>query len=172
MHTTASPAAGNPNPVAGVILVQLQDNYNRYYGGFSGWVSPVGSTQTTITNHVAYVITSLGTATAAQWVAAGVPIGTTPAVGVAFIAIATGTIGGSATVAPSAAAGAGIDHIEALGDANLTITSSSPVVQGVGSGAYLILQCYEGLVLTAPTDGAVLGLSFYLSSSSIMVQGE
>src|SRR5580698_6062891 len=41
MNTSATPAAGNPNPAAGYALVQLSANYNRYLGGFSGLVSPV-----------------------------------------------------------------------------------------------------------------------------------
>ncbi len=38
-------AAGNPNPAAGFALVHLASPYNRYLGGFSGFVSPTtGST--------------------------------------------------------------------------------------------------------------------------------
>lgn len=174
MHTSSTPAIGNPNPAAGIIIVQLADNYNRYFGGFSGQVSVIGATQATTTNHVAYVVTSLGTSTAVQWLAVGFPSQyfnvTTglPNVGAAFIATATGTIGGSATVAPSSATGSGIDHIEVLGDINQTISSSQP--QTVG--AQLILQCFFEGAITAPADGTAIGLSFYLSNSSILVQGE
>lgn len=170
MHTSATPAAGNPNPASGVILVQLTDNYTRYFGGFSGQVSPVGSPTGSTTNHVAYVITSLGTTTAAQWLAAGVPLGIAPAVGVAFIAIATGAIGGTGTVAPTAAAGSAIDHIEVLGNPNLTL---APVgVNPSTSLPYIVLQCFEAGAVSAPADGSGVGLSFYLSNSSVMIDGE
>lgn len=166
MHTSATPASGNPNPASGVIVVQLQDNYFRYFGGYSGQVSAVGSPQSTTTANVAYVIASLGTATLAQWQAAGLPSGFTPAVGQAFVAIATGTIGGSAQVVPSAAAGSGIDHIEVLGDPNQSL---NPIPNG---NAQILLQCFAGGVLTAPANGSVIGLSFELSNSSVTFSGE
>lgn len=166
MHTSATPAPANPNPGTGVIIVQLQDTYFKYFGGFSGQVMPVSGTPLTATTaNTAYVIVSLGTATTAQWQAVGLPVGLTPAVGQAFIATASATIGGSAAVEISAAAGSGIDHIEVLGDPNTTINTP-------GVPPYLILQCFAGGVKTAPADGATLGLSFYLSNSSVTVQGE
>lgn len=173
MHTSATAAAGNPNPGSGIIIVNLSDNYNRYFGGFSGQIMPVSGTPLTATaNHTAYVIVSLGTATLAQWQAVGVPKGITPAVGVAFVATASATIGGSAAVEVSAAAGSGIDHIEVLGDPNLTIVSSAAAVPGLSSGAYLIAQCFAGGVKSAPADGSVIGMSFYMNNSRIMVAGE
>lgn len=178
MHTSTTPGTGtngvlNPNPANGVILVQLGSNYYRYFTGFSGFVSPLTTPQATTTNHVAYVITALGTATLAQWQAVGLPLGLTPAVGQAFIATATGTIGGSATVAPTATAGAGIDHIEVLGDPNLTLSPVGP--QGGGSivtGGWIVLQCFEAGAIAAPADGSTISLSFYLSNSSVLVKGE
>ena len=131
MHTSATPAAGNPNPASGIILVQLQDNYNRYLGGFSGQVSPVSGTPLTATvNHTAYVIVSLGTATLAQWQAVGLPKGVKPAVGAAFIATASATIGGSAAVEATASAGSAVDHIEVLGDPNQTLALSQSAING------------------------------------------
>jgi hypothetical protein len=168
MHTSATPAPGNPNPASGVILVQLTDNYTRYFGGFSGQVSPVGSSSNSITSNTAYVITSLGTTTVAQWVAAGVPVGITPAVGVAFIAIETGAIGGTGTAAPTAAAGSAIDHIEVLGDPNTTL---GPVGYN-NTLPYIVLQCFEAGAVAAPANGSGVGLSFYLSNSSVMIDGE
>ena len=48
MHTSATPGKGpngllNPNPASGLIMIQFADNFTRYYGGFSGFVSPVGA---------------------------------------------------------------------------------------------------------------------------------
>ena len=174
MHTSAPlSGSGNPNPIAGYIQVNFADNYNRYFGGFSGQVSPVSGTPltSTTTGHV-YIIVSLGNTTLAQWVAAGVPVGITPAVGVSFTATATGAIGGTGAVEIIATAGSGIDHIEVVGDPNLTLISSGPNILGGSSGAYMLLACFAGGVLTAPADGSVVGLSFYLSNSSILNQGE
>ncbi len=168
MHTSATPAAGNPNPAAGYILVKLQDSYNRYFGGGSGQVTPVSGTPlTTTVANVPNVIVSLGTATLAQWQAVGLPIGITPAVGVAFIATSAALIGGSAAVEVVATAGSGIDHIEVVGDTNLTLR---PL--GVTGGGYVILRCMLSNATATPADGTVIGLSFYLSSSFIQQQGE
>lgn len=65
MHTSATPAAGNPNPASGYALVHLSNNYNRYLGGFSGFVSPVTGSNLAInasalTAGVPYVIVSVG----------------------------------------------------------------------------------------------------------------
>lgn len=170
MHTSATPGSHNgilnPNPAVGIILVQFNDNYNRYLGGFSGQVSAVTSTQTTTTQHTAYVITSLGTATTAQWVAVGLPIGVTPSVGAAFIATATGTIGGSATVAPTATTGSNIDHIEVLGDINQTCAPSPQSSNGIGGWA--VLQCFKAQAVSAPADGSVIALTFYFDDSSVL----
>jgi len=173
MHTSATPAAGNPNPGTGVIILQLADNYNRYFGGFSGTVSALGSASAAITANTTYVIESLGTTTAAQWVTAGVPanmlnLNGLPQPGLAFVAATSETIPGSPLVAPIAAAGSGIDHIEIVGDPNVSI-SPLPISS---TGGQIILQCFSGGVQTAPANGSVISLSTYLSNSSITIQGE
>lgn len=164
MHTSATPLNGNPNPAAGYIMVQLEDNYNRAIIGANSLVSPLSSTQTTTTAGSAYVITSLGTATLAQWKAAGLPNGITPALGAAFIATATGTIGGSATVAPPTTSN--ITDIETVGDINQTIAPTGTP----GLGAVIILQCLKNAALTAPADGTVIALEFKMDDSSVTVQ--
>lgn len=184
MHTSASPGVGNsnpaspnvavvnPNPAAGTIVIQLQDNFNRSLSGFNAIVSPVsGSPLTATTANVSYIIVSLGTASAAQWQAKGLPIGITPAVGVSFVASASGTIGGSAAVEIAAAAGSGIASIETLGDPNLSLSPSPSANQGFGG--QIILQCrdYAGAI-AAPANGSVISISMYLSNSSVLVQGE
>lgn len=175
MHTSSTPAVGNPNPAAGVIVVQLQDNYNRYLSGFSGFISPIATPAATVVSGSAYVLTSAGTATAAQLQAAGIPLaniqsaqlttaGLASLVGIAFVAIESATIGGSATAALSTASG--IDHIEGIGNPNLAFLAS---VQG---GGLLVFQCLAAGVLTAPADGTVISLAFLLNNSSVQVQGE
>lgn len=172
MHTSATPAAGNPNPPAGYIYLQFTDAYFRYFGGFSGQVSPVSGTPLTATvNHSVYTIVSLGTATLAQWQAVGLPKGITPVVGASFIATATATIGGSAAVEAPAATGSGIDHIEAIGDANQT-THTSGYSNGVRNPPYLILACFNQNAITAPANGTAISLASYLSNSSNEVDGE
>lgn len=61
--TTAG--AGSPNPAAGYALIQLKNNYVKYAGGFSGFVSPttggtvaINSTSLTVGNP--YIIASVG----------------------------------------------------------------------------------------------------------------
>jgi hypothetical protein len=176
MHTTATPGRAsngqlNPNPVSGVIQVQFNDNFNRYYGGFSGFVGPVGAPSTSTTAFSINVITVLGTATLAQWLAVGLPPGIVPALGVSFIATSTALIGGGAEVSLSAAGYSGIDHIEAVGDPNTTI-GPIPVGGSPNFGGFIYLAClFEG-ALTAPAAGTAIGLSFYLGQSSVTVKGE
>lgn len=179
MHTSATPSASNPNPANGLIMVQFVSQYERYLGGFSGFVSPLsGSNVTATVANVVNTITSLGTATLAQWQAVGLPAGVVPAVGAAFIATATATIGGSAAIQLKAAGGSGIGSIEAVGDPNQTIISKVPLlasqVQPIGpaNGGYMLLACMQDGTLTAPAAGSVCSLSFYLSNSSVTTAGQ
>jgi len=177
MHTSATPAGGNPNPASGTIVLQLQDNYNRSLSGFRSIVSPVSGTPIKIDNSdltagVAYIITTLGTATAAQWHALGVSAGVTPAVGVAFIAASVGAGSNTLTsrVMETGAAGSGIASIESVGDSNLSI---APDGLQQSTGAQFILQCrdYAGAI-AAPVNGTVISMSLMLSNSSVQVQGQ
>lgn len=181
MHTSATPGANNgmtnPNPSTGVIVVQLQDNFNRYFGGFSGQVMALGGGTATIVAGSPYVITALGTTTAAQWVTAGVPASMLtngaglPNIGLAFIAATSETIPGAPTVNPPVASG--IDHIEVIGDANQSIAPNPALAAyAPNQGGQIIMECqFEG-VATAPANGSVISLAFYLSDSSILIQGE
>lgn len=179
MHTSSTPATGNPNPASGTILVQMQDNYNRSLSGFDAIVSPVSGTPIVVTAagaHIvagtAYIIVVVGTTTTAEWHTLGVPVGVTPAVGVAFIAAnVTGVGVGTGAVEITAAAGSGICSIETVGDPNLSIAPLPQANQGYG--ASFILQCrdYAGAI-AAPANGSVISLAFYLSNSSVLVQGE
>jgi len=74
MHTTQTPGSNegylNPNPAAGYALIQMKSNFNKYLGGFSGFVSPVtGSniqiaSSSVLTDGIPYVITAVGAAIA------------------------------------------------------------------------------------------------------------
>lgn len=173
MNTSATPAAGNPNPAAGTILVELADNFNRSYGIKAACIqSPLsGSPLTSVTSGIAYVITVVGTTTAAQFQAKGLPRGITPAVGVAFVARASGALGGTGSVQIAAAAGSNIASIEILGDPNATLAPTPTANQGFG--ASIVLQCrdYAGAI-AAPAAGSLITLELYLSNSSVLIQGE
>jgi hypothetical protein len=178
MHTSATPGSNNghlnPNPASGLVLVQFKNNFNYYLGGFSGFISPVtGSALTSTTAHNAYVITSLGSTTLAQWQAAGVPMGLTPSVGMSFIATATGSIGGSGTVEVPGISG--ITSVEVVGDPNQSIANSSIAANG---GAYVLLQLLGAtssstttLVPTAPANNSVIGMVFQFDGSSVTIDG-
>lgn len=159
----------------GVIVVQLQDNYFQAFSGNRSIVSPVSGTNvavnsTSLTVHAPYIITSLGTSTAADWLALGVPAGVVPAVGVSFVALASGSGSGSGQVQAPSAAGSGIVSIETVGDSNLAIGPDPR--QNQGFGAQFILQCrnFAG-AKAAPADGTVISLQFLLGDSSAQVQG-
>jgi hypothetical protein len=170
-------APGSPRPAAGIIYVTFQDNFNYYYFGTAGFVSPLSgtpisiSTGSSLTIGNPYTIVSLGTTTTAQWVAVGVPIGTNPQIGVTFIASNTSGSGTGMVEAPLAT-GSGVDHAEPLGDPNTTITSQAANVAGVGGGAYMVLQCFKNTAITAPANGTVVGLSFFFSNSYIQIRGD
>lgn len=176
MHTSATPGKGpngllNPNPAAGVVMVQFADNFNRYYGGSAGFIPPVGTPSTSTAANAINVIVVLGTATLAQWLAVGLPPGIVPAVGVSFIASSSSVIGGSAEVAPAATGYSGIDHLEIVGDPNQTI-APIPVGGSPNAGGFIYSAClFEG-ALTAPVAGTAIGMQFYLGQSSVMVAGE
>lgn len=170
MNTSATPGKAtngqtNPNPAAGYILVTLQDNYNTYLGGYSGFVSPPSGSPITsgLTIGQAYTIASLGASTKAQFVTAGLAPQLTPTVNQSFIAAATSIAGGATVLATQYS---GIDHIEVVGDANQMNNTAQGSVQGFGVGMQLILACYKNGVLTAPTDNTVIGLNFYLNNSA------
>lgn len=175
MNTSATPGVGNhgftnPNPPQGYIIVQLADNYNRLYTSSAGFISPLtGSALTSVTANSAYVITSVGTGTQAQWQAIGLLPGVAPAVGAAFIASSSTSVPGSGTV--SAIGVSGIDHVEAVGDGNQTIAPVG-LVAYPGIGAQFIAQCLNEGSLTQPNQNTVISLSYLLSNSSVMIAGE
>lgn len=186
MHTSTTPLAGNPNPAAGTIIVQFQDAYFRSFSGGSAIVSPLSGTPIVVTAagaHIVagtpYVIVQVGTTTTAEWQSIGVPIGVTPAVGVAFIGSATTGAGvGTGLVEVVSATGSGIDHFETVGDPNTTIGSGTIATNAYGYGGqgaaipYIIINCMLDTVKTQPADGTVISLQFLMSNSSLIRSGE
>jgi hypothetical protein len=178
MHTSSTPGTvgnkTNPNPVAGYALVTFKNNFNYYLGGFSGQIVPLTSTSTTsLTSTHAYVITSLGTTTLAQWQTAGLPAGLTPTVGQAFISTAGGALGGTGTVGLPGVQVA--PTVSVVGDPNQSISNASVAAN---AGAMILLQ-FSGptstsnptLVATAPADGTVVSLQFCFDRSTVTIDG-
>lgn len=176
---SSAPSAGHPNPPAGYIYVKLADNYNLMFGAIDGAIAAPnsGTSLTSTTSGTVYVITSVGTTTAAQFQAKGLPVGVTPAVGVAFVASASGALGGTGTIEEPAANGAGlVSGVEVVGDPNTTLANSAQPSNG---GGYLILRCMGATsagvttrIAKQPVDGSKINLNLYLSDSSILIQGE
>lgn len=146
MHTSTTPTANdgytNPNPASGYAWIQFNNNFNKYCGMTSSFVSAT-STSTKIDNAAltvgaVYVITILGDATAAQWLTLGVPPGITPAVGVSFVALATGAgTANSSTSRVQVPTSSGVSAVEVVGDPNTTISSSTI---GTNGGAWILVQ--------------------------------
>lgn len=187
MHTSTTPGSNNgflnPNPANGYGMVQLTQNFNYFLGLHSYSIVPPNATATKIDNTAltigqAYVISTLGNATAAQWLVVGVPAGVTPAVGVAFIAIATtaGTANTSTSrvMLPTVSATTGI---EVIGVTNLSVPSTVATNAGqyvyfqfvaptINTGAYVV-----PMVATAPATGSVVSMSLYFDASSVTIDG-
>lgn len=178
MNTSATPGTNNgllnPNPAAGIVMVQFTNNFNYSLTGYGGFASPVaGAALTSVTANVTYIITALGTATLAQWQARGFPVGFTPEVGAAFVATSTGLIGGSAEVRVPGVSG--VSSIEVIGNPNATISNSNI---SKNAGAIYMLQILGAtdastttMIPKAPAAGTVIGLSFWYDGSSVSVDG-
>jgi hypothetical protein len=179
MYTAETPgkqgAYTNPITVAGGnCLIIFKNNFNYYLGGFQGQIiAPTSTSTTSTTAGHAYQITSLGTTTLAQWQAAGLPLGFTPAVNQAFIATATGSIGGTGTVglpAPIAAFG-----LTVCGDPNQTISNSNIASN---AGAQILTQfsaptnsSTTTMVSTAPANNTVVAMQFNFDGSYVTIDG-
>jgi hypothetical protein len=175
MHTSATPGSNNgvlnPNPAIGFALIQMKQNFNYFLGASGGFVTPT-ATSTKIDNSALvvgqpYVISVLGDATAAQWLAIGVPAGVTPAVGVPFIAKTVGAGANTSTSRVQLPTSSGIAAIEVVGDANTT--SNSNIASNAGQ--FVLLQFSTGGVATAPAAGSVVGLSLLFDGSSVTIDG-
>jgi hypothetical protein len=190
MHTSQTPGRGsngylNPNPAAGYIAVQLADNFSRLYQLFSSFSPPLSGSNLNVdagsaalTAGVMYVITAVGTSTAADWLALGVPAGVAPAVGVAFIALVTGAGAGNGTVQLAKAGLSVATDIEVIGTPSTSL-HPVPVAGSPHVGGWLNLAAVgptnsstTTLIPVAPADGTVIRLAMYLSQSSVVVAGE
>lgn len=172
MHTSTTPSANNgvtnPNPADGIIIVQLKQNMNVCLGAKANFQAPVtGSGLDTVVANTAYVISSLGTTTTAEWQSVGLMPGFSPAVGQAFIASGSVAIPGSGQA--KAVGVAGVAQVEIFGDPNQEIANSNIASN---AGAYVFLQCldYSG-ALVAPTAGSICNLALFFDRSSVSIDG-
>lgn len=145
MHTSTTPTANdgytNPNPATGYALVQFKNNFNYFLNGYTQFQAPTATStkidDSALTAGLAYVITVVGDATLAQWLAIGLPPGITPAVGVSFIATAVGAGAGTSTSRVEVPTTAGIYGVELVGNPYSSISNSNIATNG---GAWLLLQ--------------------------------
>jgi hypothetical protein len=180
--TISYAGVGSPNPAAGNIMVQLAGNYNRVLFSNIGDIGPLSGSNiavdsTLLTVGQAYIITVVGTSTAADWVTLGVPVGVTPAPGVAFIALVTGTGSGSGQVQLSS--NSGITKYQGIGDPNQSIAPMSTDYSTSVIGSWLQFQCLAAtsssvttLIPTAPANGTVIGIQCWMSNSPFMLGGQ
>lgn len=169
MHTTQTPAVGNPNPASGYVIVKFAKSYTGYISGYEAYVVPnsgsnIVASTTGVTSGLAYVITSLGTTPSTQWQVLGFPASETPAVGAAFIASATTTATGTGIVQVPVASGSNMNHIEIVGNGSTTVSAST----GGGQLILVNLAATNASVTTlaakAPNDGSRIKLRFTMGT--------
>lgn len=111
-----------------------------------------------------------------DWQHVGVPAGVVPAVGVSFIATATGySTGGGSTGLVKAVGASGILCAETIGDPNLSI-APIPMGGSPNSGGWILFQFLAPtltvadygapMIPTAPADGTVVSLQVLLEQAA------
>lgn len=159
---------------AGQYKVRFNDNYQSLLGMNARLASPnTGSSVliAALTPGLVYTITIVGSATTAQWVTAGVPVGITPAVGVTFLCAATSA--GASSAAQLASVSTIGNNVEIIGNPNTTLAPNSSATTGT-IGGYVVLQTLAAtaagntaMVAADPASGSKLYLEFYLNDSSV-----
>lgn len=169
MNTSATPATGNPNPSPGYVVVKFAKGYSQYILNSASVGSPPSGSLVNVTSGLSrgtpYVIASVGTTTAAQWQALGLPTNLTPTPSQSFVAT-TGAPGvGTGTVAPATNAGAGITRFEFVGSPTLNANTTDGTG---GQFIYQILGPTSSSVTTltpkAPASNSVIELNFVMAS--------
>lgn len=173
MKTSATPGVGNasvtnPNPATGFVYIQLRQNFNVFLG-MNYLLNPptTGAALTSTTAGTVYVINALGTTTAAQWITSGLPRGQTAAVGQAYVALVTASIGGTGSVKVPTTSG--VFAAEVVGLPNTMINNSIIETNG---GGFLILQLLNASgTPVQPTASSVVNLNLFFDRSSVTVDG-
>ncbi len=148
----------------GTYRIQLDDNYASLYSFNCDFLSlttgsdiAVDSTTAGLSVGTAYQITAVGTATtAANYVTLGVPSGITPAVGVTFVALTTGTGTQSGAGTVKAITNTGSFRTQVLGIPDLML-NNQPFVQGSGGGYITFQVLGETFTGGSTTTGATSG---------------
>lgn len=154
----------------GVYQITLADNYIKYLG-LSYEIQDVIGTPVAIaslSNGVPYVISTVGTSALADWQLAGLGIGITPAVGVAFNAVtAASGSGGNGFAAPQTPSGIAITT---FGVPDGTINPAQPNA----SVPYFMIQCLNDTnsstttkVATTPPDNTSIRLRLLFRDSTV-----
>lgn len=165
MHTSSTPASGSPNPLVGYLMIKLSAAYNGFLNATSMIQSPISGTPINISSGVTagqlYTIQTVGTSTAANWQAIGLPTGVVPAVGVAFIANVTGNGTGTGTVEVPLATGSSTTKLELVGSSGLGVNDTG--------GGWLYFQFLAAtnsstttLKALAPADGSIVNIALSL----------
>lgn len=140
----------------GIYQIQLDDNYSQlldYKANFTAGAGGTVNMGSLVTNTV-YRILTIGTSTQAQWVAAGLPVGITAAVGMVFKAAGAGA-GNGTTTAVVANAANGIELLTTPSGADQML-NNQPFTQGLGGG-YITFQCRAGTAAGTFTGAALAG---------------
>jgi hypothetical protein len=164
MHTSATPATGNPNPAVGFAIIKFSEAFQGYVTGFDGAVSQLSGSNVNIssglTQYQPYVVVSVGTSTLANWTAVGWTGPSLPTVGASFVASTASA--GTGTGVVQTASVSGITTVEVVGDPNQTINPTT-------GGGYMIVQFLGAtssstttLIPTAPVNNSVWGFEFAL----------
>ncbi len=140
----------------GIYQIQLDDNYSQMLDYKASFTAGAGGTVNmgSLVTGTVYRILTLGTSTQAQWVAAGLPVGITAAVGQVFKAAGAGAGNGTTSALVANSAGR-IEMLTTPAGAD-TMLNNQPFTQGLGGG-YITFQCLASTpVGTAAFTGAAL----------------
>lgn len=162
------------NQATGVYKVTLSGKFYKFLG-FSHSDSGINDTANhvaiaSLSNGVPYVITTVGTSTAADWTLAGLDSGVVPAVGVAMTAVtAASGSGGNGFASPVIVNG--ITKLQVYGDPNTTLNPA------VGTDPYFYIQTLydasSNIVAPAvPVDNTIIRFQLLVRNSSVKGKGE
>lgn len=176
---SSSPGTGN-NCANANFQVQLQDNYSAFLGWDYSIIAPLTTSGATsisagLSKGTVYQIVAVGTSTAANWQAVGLPLGYTPAAGQNFMASTNSAGTGTGTVKPFV--NPTIYQLTLAGDPNPML---NPVGQpngfNSGAGGYLFFQTWgnplvgsatdpQVPILTQPVDNTIIELTLYFAGA-------
>lgn len=130
MHTSATPATGNPNPAPGYIQIQLANNYFSFVGSKVNFAEAASTATVNITSGLTrssvYIISSVGTSTAGNWQFVGLPLGLTPTAGQSFVALTSSAGTGTGTVALPVSSG--VYSIDVVGSAGQMVGATGGAI--------------------------------------------